>query len=293
MGLFTRGGAGVLAAVLVLAAGCGPGGGEPSPSAGSPAAAPGGSSAPPPGAVGEGTRPPGAVPPTGSASAPAPARDALDGAVIAVDPGHNGGNAAAAEQIAQQVPAGPDTKECDTVGAETDSGYAEHAFNYDVALRLTELLEARGAEVVLTRHDDDGVGPCVNERAEIGNEAGADAAVSIHADGGPDGGGGFHVIVPERIEGYTDAIAEPSARLGRSLRDAFHEVTGQPYSDYTAEDGLDVRGDLGGLNLSTVPKVFLEVGNMRNADDAALMTDPEWRQLAAEGIAAGLADYLG
>ena len=69
-------------------------------------------------------------------------------------------------------------------------------------------------------------------------------------------------------------------------------MTGHPYSDYLGEEGIDVRTDLGGLNLSTVPKVFLEVGNMRNPEDAAKLTDPEWRALAADGIVAGISRYL-
>jgi N-acetylmuramoyl-L-alanine amidase len=65
-----------------------------------------------------------------------------------------------------------------------------------------------------------------------------------------------------------------------------------PPSTYTGKDGVTVRGDLGGLNLSTVPKVFIETGNMRNATDAALLTDPAFRQRAAEAISAGLDDFL-
>ena len=45
----------------------------------------------------------------------------------------------------------------------------------------------------MTRSTDTGVGPCVNTRAAIGNAAGADAAVSIHGDGGPVSGRGFDV----------------------------------------------------------------------------------------------------
>ena len=50
------------------------------------------------------------------------------------------------------------------------------------------LFVAEGATVVLTRTSNTGVGPCVTERAAIGNRARADAAISIHADGGPPGG---------------------------------------------------------------------------------------------------------
>jgi N-acetylmuramoyl-L-alanine amidase len=56
--------------------------------------------------------------------------------------------------------------------------------------------------------------------------------------------------------------------------------------------GLDVRDDLGGLNLSTVPKVFIECGNMRDAKDAALVSSGAWRQKAAQGIFAGIDSFL-
>jgi N-acetylmuramoyl-L-alanine amidase len=46
------------------------------------------------------------------------------------------------------------------------------------------------------------------------------------------------------------------------------------------------------LNLSRVPKVFVECANMRNPTDAALVTDPGWRQRAATGIADGITDFL-
>lgn len=55
---------------------------------------------------------------------------------------------------------------------------------------------------------------------------------------------------------------------------------------------LNQRNDLGGLNISLVPKVFIETGNMRNATDAALLTDPTFRHRVAQGIADGLATYL-
>ena len=54
------------------------------------------------------------------------------------------------------------------------------------------------------------------------------------------------------------------------MRNRFTRDTGMPYSNYIGDGtALDVRSDLGGLNLSTVPKVFIECGNMRNATDAA------------------------
>jgi N-acetylmuramoyl-L-alanine amidase len=230
------------------------------------------------------------VPPVGTA--PPPGAGALSGRVITIDPGHNGANGAHTAEINRTVDIGTRRKACDTTGTATDAGLSESAYNWDVALRLRALLEAEGARVVLTRPDDTGWGPCIDGRAAIGNVARSDAAVSIHADGGPDEGRGFHVILPAAVPGLTDDIAANSERLGLALRDAFAAGTGMPPADYIGRGGLDRRSDLGGLNLSDVPKVFVETGNMRNATDAALLSDPAWRQQAAASLAAGLRTYL-
>lgn len=223
----------------------------------------------------------------------APAGDGpLGDRVVVIDPGHNGGNADAPSEINSLVPAGNGDKACDTVGAESVNGYAEHEFNWELSLLVQERLEADGATVILTREDNEGVGPCIDERADIGNENEADAALSIHADGGPESGRGFHVITPGELAGLTEEIVEPSAVLAEDIRREYLEGSEVPYADYLAEDGLDERTDLGGLNLSTVPKVFLEAGNMRNPEDAELLEDPEWRERAADSIARGLATYL-
>ncbi|OLT26514.1 cell wall hydrolase [Nocardiopsis sp. CNR-923] len=216
----------------------------------------------------------------------------LSDRVVVIDPGHNGGNANAPDEINAMVPAGPGEKACDTVGSQTVDGDAEHEFNWELSLLVQDRLEADGATVVLTRGDDEGVGPCIDDRARIGNAAGADAAVSIHADGGPETGRGFHVITPGDVPGFTDDIVEPSRLLAEDLRREYREGTDVPYADYLADEGLDERTDLGGLNMSDVPKVFLEAGNLRNPEDAALLTDPAWRERAADAIARGVAVYL-
>ncbi|MFD6948852.1 cell wall hydrolase [Nocardiopsis sp. TSRI0078] len=272
--------------LLILTAACSAPG---TPSAADPTAAP-----PLPGPE-DGAGPSGGGAPGGDArgSDGGPADEGpLRARVVVIDPGHNGGNASAPDEISETVPAGPNEKACDTVGAETASGYAEHEFNWDLSVLVKERLEEDGATVVLTREDNEGVGPCIDERAGIGNDAEADAAVSLHADGGPESGRGFHVIMPGGVSGFTDDIVEPSRLLAEDLHRAYLEGSGVPHADYLADEGLDERTDLGGLNMSDVPKVFLETGNMRNAEDAALMEDPEWRERAADAIARGLADYL-
>ena len=299
--------AGVLAVFVAGLTGCAgvsgavpPAGSQPSPSAATSAATSGATSSTGAGAPsGLAAATPGVVTPDGQPTAARPVTSAclmtqpLAGQVIALDPGHNGANWSHPAIINRLVNVLTEWKACDTAGAQTDAGYPEHAFTFDVARRLARLLRAEGATVVLTRHNDHGVGPCVTRRAAIGNRAHADAAISIHADGGPPTGTGFEVISPGRIAGAPDTpVIGPSGRLAVDIRNAYHRIAREPYSDYVGTRGLDVRTDLGGLNLSTVPKVFIECGNMRNAADAARLTSPRFRERIAVALAAGFTAFL-
>ncbi|MGW7140897.1 N-acetylmuramoyl-L-alanine amidase [Streptomyces xanthophaeus] len=235
--------------------------------------------------------------PAAPAPVPAPAKGPLAGRTVVIDPGHNTGNFQHGTEINKKVDIGTGRKECDTTGTTTNSGYMEAEFTFDVSQRIKAVLEAQGVKVVLTHRADRPFGPCIDERARIGNEAKADAVVSVHADGVSAGNRGFHVILPAKVKGGsadTAKIVEPSRELGERIVGNFARTTGSSPANYLGGGtGLDVRDDLGGLNLSTQPKVFVECGNMRDAKDAALLTSPEWRQKAAQGIADGIVGFLG
>ncbi len=210
--------------------------------------------------------------------------------VVVLDPGHNGGNAAHPEQINRLVPAGRGrTKACNTTGTATDAGYPEHAFTWSVSRRVRDILVAHGVTVVLTRQNDTGVGPCVDARAAAGNDAHADAVVSIHGDGAAPAGHGFHVAYSSPP--LNAAQGEPSLRLARTIRDGLRSA-GFPTSTYLGSAGLSPRDDLGGLNLSTRPAVLVECGNMRNAAEAATLSSPSGQQSYAAAIAAAILAYL-
>ncbi len=169
----------------------------------------------------------------------------LAGLTVVIDPGHNGGNGGASSIINRPINGGGLTEPCDTTGTETDNGYTEHAFNFDVAVRAQALLRADGARVVLTRPTDTGVGPCVNVRAAIANALHADVAVSIHADGGPPGGSGFAVDTPVPVVSPISdnrAIVAPSDALSVDLRNAFQTASGEPPANYTGSNGIVYRG---------------------------------------------------
>jgi N-acetylmuramoyl-L-alanine amidase len=233
----------------------------------------------------------GSAPASAVSSTPTPQGE-LAGKVIVIDPGHNGGNAAHPEIINKKVNVINSFKPCNTTGTATNDNYPEHAFTWDVSNRLAKILRAKGAKVILTRKNDKGVGPCVDERAKIANRAHADATLSIHGDGAPASGHGFHIIEPAVIKGHNEKVVPKSDKLGLDIRNAFHQGTGIPYSTYLGKNGLDVRSDLGGLNVATVPAVFIEAGNMRNAGDAAKMKSAAGRQKMAEALSQGFVKFL-
>jgi N-acetylmuramoyl-L-alanine amidase len=211
----------------------------------------------------------------------------VSGMTVVLDPGHSGLSDAS---LNREVPTGRgDTKPCQTTGTATNDGYPEHAFNFDVVGRIQQDLAAQGVHTQLSRADDASVGPCVDQRAAAANANHPDAIVSIHADGGPPGGHGFHVNYS--APPLNDTQAGPAVQLATTMRDSL-VAAGMQESTYIGTNGLYGRADLAGLNLAQYPAVLVEVGNMRNADDAAQMESPDGRQRYADAVAKGIVAYL-
>lgn len=219
----------------------------------------------------------------------------LAGRTIVLDAGHQLGNANFPAQINRPVPAGGFTKPCNTTGTATNGGYPEATFNFAVASALRDRLTDAGATVVMVRKTNraDLWGPCIDVRGRAGNAIDADLKISIHADGSYVAGArGFHVIAPVSRAGWTADIAEDSRQLALDVR-AGLESAGLPRANYIAGgDGLDFRSDLGTLNLSDVPTVMVEAGNMRNADEAGRMSTASGRSVYVNGLLRGVLRYL-
>jgi N-acetylmuramoyl-L-alanine amidase len=211
---------------------------------------------------------------------------------VGIDPGHNGRNYSDPSYLDHPIWNGREREACDTTGTETAGGYTEAQFNFNVAMYLAADLRAEGARVVLTRTTNAGVGPCVDTRAQTIDRAHANVAIDIHADGGPPSGRGFAILEPI-ADGPNDRVIAASERFGGDVRERFRAVTGMPESDYDGRDGISMRDNLAGLNLTTVPKVLIECGNMRNATDAALLGRAPFQRLAAQALAQAITEYLG
>lgn len=208
------------------------------------------------------------------------ATSSLAGLDVLLDPGHSGALVGAG----RQVPDGRGRfKDCNNSGTATDSGYPEHTFNWEVATRLRTILEAEGATVTLTRDDDTSMGPCVDARGQA--SAGHDVVISIHANGS----------TSRAIKGYFALVSspplnevqgEPSLALARALLHALGEAGFTPSRSYP--DQISTRSDIAGLNFAQAPSVLMELGEMRNPEEAALMSSPDGQQRYAEALAEGL-----
>ncbi|WP_330249633.1 N-acetylmuramoyl-L-alanine amidase [Nocardia sp. NBC_00565] len=218
----------------------------------------------------------------------------LAGKTIFLDPGHQGPEHA--ENLAKQVSDGRGgTKDCQTTGMITVNGVQEHTINWKVAELVRATVEDLGAKVVLSRPDDSGWGGCVDERAQAANNSGADVAVSIHADSAPAQYRGFHLIVPQLpiLDTKADQVQSGSGLAAtKAVRDAYLQA-GFPAANYAgAQDGLQTRSDVAGPALTTVPDVFVEMGNGANNEDAALLESQEGQVKHALAIATGLIGFL-
>lgn len=219
----------------------------------------------------------------------------LKGKVIVIDPGHTGGWTKAWGY--KKVPNGAGGKKsCNSSGTATKAGYSEHAYNFAQAKALAAQLTARGATVKLTRSNDTTHSDklCINHRADLANSLKADVFISIHADGNTGKTHrGYHIIRSTVMKGGS-AIEAKSAKLAKAIRAAMDAGTSMPRSNYIGKGtALNPRSDLGTLNFSRRPAVLIEMGNMFNAKDAAMLTSSSYRTKFAVALASGIAAYLG
>lgn len=224
--------------------------------------------------------------PSASPSTPSPEpKKILAGKTIAIDPGHSNG-----QHLTNKVPDGRGgSKPCNTSGTATNSGYPEHTANWKVALILQTELQEKGATVHLTKKDDHADKVCVDRRGQIPNEKHADAFLSIHANGSQSSAPhGFFVMVSNPP--LNSAQGEPSRKLARAVSEGLRGAGLTPSTIFGADPAP--RSDLATLNFAKVPAVMVELGEMRNPQDAQRLSSPQGQQQYASGLAKGLISFL-
>ena len=228
----------------------------------------------------------------------APKVGQLAGKTVFLDPGHQG--SAAGNKLNKQVDDGRGgKKDCQTTGATAVGGKAEHTINWEVSQLVKAALESKGARVLMSRNNDTGWGGCVDERAEAASRSGADLAVSIHADSTSTGAdptkSGFHLIVPTLPlpDKAADAAQSNGGRkASNTVRDAMKKAGLKPANYAGAVDGIQVRPDIAGANLTRIPLAFVEMGNLSDPAEAGVLSSPQGATKYAVALTDGITAYL-
>jgi N-acetylmuramoyl-L-alanine amidase len=196
--------------------------------------------------------------------------DPLAGRVICIDAGHGG-------------------------TAETDSfrvgpgGEREEWINLRVALMLRDMLEGRGAGVLMTRTED--VAVELEDRATLAVENGAEAFISIHHNATADPEANFPVIYFHGTASENQAGVALARQIGDSLADALFEVRTDvalvsDHAIFPTAGAAVLRHSYG------IPGVIGEASFFTNPEEEGRLKTEEYNRREAEAYVAALAEFF-
>jgi len=163
-------------------------------------------------------------------------------------------------------------------GATVDD-VLEKDLNLEIVERLQALVDAETDLVAkLTRTLD--IFVSLEDRIRIAEEAGATAYVSVHINSfdAPDAAGIETIVAAER------PLDDDSWVLAELIQDGLVEATGARDRGTRAQESYTRR--------ASMPAVSAEVGYLTNPDEMAKLVDPEYQQTIAEGILAGIRQFV-
>ncbi|MGI6117990.1 MAG: N-acetylmuramoyl-L-alanine amidase [Bilifractor sp.] len=207
-----------------------------------------------------------------------------NGKTVVIDPGHQ------AEADNGQEPIGPgasQTKAKVTSGSRgTTTGLEEYELNLTIGLKLQAVLQNAGCNVIMTRTTND-VDISNSERAQVANQANADAFVRVHANGSENSSAnGAMTICQTASNPYNGTLYSESKALATDVLDSLVSETGCAKQEVWETDTMS------GINWCKVPATIVEVGYLTNASEEQKLSTDEYQQKVAQGIADGVLKFL-
>lgn len=180
-----------------------------------------------------------------------------------------------------------------TFPGRVNDNVLEKDINLDIALKLDQLLEETGAQVVMTRRSDIDLIPQeskeqklllqqrddLEQRVQIGKQAQADYMISIHCNSIPN----------EKWRG-AQTFYNPDDPESKALAEAIQQMLTSQLGDY--ERTALPREDTYLFRNATVPTVIVECGFLSNKEEAASLQDSAYQQELAWAVYMGIHNHL-
>lgn len=165
-------------------------------------------------------------------------------------------------------------------GKDQGTSYGD-VLEKDITLEITkktqEVLKNSGYRVKLTREDDTFIN--IHKRAEAANKKNARVFVSIHCNSVEKGqADGIETYYAESKETDSQALAQAIQTNASEKTQALDR--GAKTADYVV------------VKETEMPAALIEVGFLTDANERELLQQEEYQQKLAEGIAAGILEYL-